>query len=327
MKKVLFATTALVASAGFAAAQGVEISGAAEMGYAGGNGAEGFLASADVRFSMSGTTDNGLTFGAIIDLEDATETSNNVDVVDTATDFTVFIGGAFGNLTLGDTDGAMDWAITEAVGGAGSLNDAETGHDGYLGGNALDGAQNSQILRYDNTFGDFGFAVSVDGDDEMGLDTGWGVGVTYDVAFAGGSVALGAAYQYTEVSTAAAGAATPYNIGDTAIAALTDIDAWAVSAAVVLDSGFSAGVAYTDVETSANIDIEHYQLSAGYAFGPMAIGVNYGEFDGDSTDSGYGISASYDLGGGASAHLGYGFSDNAVGVDTDSYSFGIAMSF
>ena len=40
MKKVLFATTALVASAGIASAQGVELSGHAEMGIIGGSAIE-----------------------------------------------------------------------------------------------------------------------------------------------------------------------------------------------------------------------------------------------------------------------------------------------
>ncbi|RMH39212.1 MAG: porin, partial [Alphaproteobacteria bacterium] len=68
MKKVLFATTALVATAGVAAAD-VSISGYAEMGVIGGTGMDAqFHTDIDATFSMSGTTDNGLTFGASVDL-------------------------------------------------------------------------------------------------------------------------------------------------------------------------------------------------------------------------------------------------------------------
>ncbi len=122
------------------------------MGYAGGGSGinEGLFQTVDVFFDMTGETDHGLTFGASIDLEDAR--ADSTDRVDTFADFTVFVSGAFGTLTMGDTDGAMDWAITEAVGSAGSLDDNETEHAGYIGGNILDGAQDAQILRYDNTF-------------------------------------------------------------------------------------------------------------------------------------------------------------------------------
>ena len=62
MKKVLFATTALIASAGIASAQGVALSGSAEMGIIGGDGdfETQFWNDVDVRFTMSGETDNGL---------------------------------------------------------------------------------------------------------------------------------------------------------------------------------------------------------------------------------------------------------------------------
>ncbi|KKL69695.1 hypothetical protein LCGC14_2112360, partial [marine sediment metagenome] len=71
MKKVLFATTALVASTSFAMAD-VDLSGVAEMGIFGGDGIEDqFHTDIDVTFSMSGSTDNGLTFGASIDLDES----------------------------------------------------------------------------------------------------------------------------------------------------------------------------------------------------------------------------------------------------------------
>ncbi|MCP3969641.1 MAG: porin, partial [Rhodobacteraceae bacterium] len=54
MKKVLLATTALVASAGIASAQGVALSGSAEMGIIGGTGMEvQFHSDIDVTFTLS----------------------------------------------------------------------------------------------------------------------------------------------------------------------------------------------------------------------------------------------------------------------------------
>ena len=69
MKKVLFATTTLVATTGFAAAD-VTLSGLAQMGIQGGENVDTtFVQDIDVTFTMSGETDNGLTFGAAIDLD------------------------------------------------------------------------------------------------------------------------------------------------------------------------------------------------------------------------------------------------------------------
>jgi outer membrane protein OmpU len=71
MKKVLFATTALVATAGVASAD-IALSGVAQMGIQGGSGGATtqFVQDIDITFTMSGTADNGTTFGAAIDLDE-----------------------------------------------------------------------------------------------------------------------------------------------------------------------------------------------------------------------------------------------------------------
>jgi outer membrane protein OmpU len=112
MKKVLFATTALVATAGVASAD-IALSGSAEMGIEWRQQhtprTQFQLQDIDITFTMSGTADNGLTFGAAIDLDEATVA--NVDNDDGGV--AIFISGDFGTLTMGDTDGALDWAMTE----------------------------------------------------------------------------------------------------------------------------------------------------------------------------------------------------------------------
>ncbi len=77
MKKLLLASTALVAMAGAAKAE-VALSGFAEIGIFGssegfriGTGGDEFHTDIDVTFSMTGETDTGLTFGASIDQIDA----------------------------------------------------------------------------------------------------------------------------------------------------------------------------------------------------------------------------------------------------------------
>ncbi len=100
----------------------------------------------------------------------------------------------------GETDGAFDWALTEtAVGGA--TRDDHTGHAGYNGNGGLDGTHDGQILRYDNTLGPIGVAVSLEIDDEIdgkGGDGGLVIGVGYQrgedaggaLSVVGGSVSV-----------------------------------------------------------------------------------------------------------------------------------------
>ena len=327
MKKLLLASTALVAFAGAAAAE-VALSGSAEMGVIGGDNVETqFHTHVDVTFTLSGETDGGISFGASVDLDEAVKiTSSNSDPV------AIFISGDFGTLTMGDTDGALDWALTEAsVGNAGSITDDETGHAGFLG-SYLDGAYDGQILRYDYSFGDFAAAFSVELDDAVvARDEGFAIGARYRFNFGGGSVNIGAGYQ---VATVQAGY-LPGNMDVAFIGAYgadTEITAIGVSAAVSLDSGLQASLSYTDFDESATGGFYHLGLSAGYTFDAITVSANYGMYEGDNAALwdvvGYGFAAAYDLGGGLSAHFGYGYSDYFSGADTfNTWSLGLAMSF
>ena len=170
MKNILMATTALVATAGIASADdnlNVAISGAAEMGLVGGNGTETqFHQVIEVNFNGSGETEGGVGFGFSVQMDEAAASGPLDDQ-----GASVFVSGGFGNLTMGDTDGAMDWALTEGgnVGSPGSIADNETTHAGYLG-SYLDNNEDGQILRYDNTIGSFGIAASIVLDDAGAAD-------------------------------------------------------------------------------------------------------------------------------------------------------------
>jgi outer membrane protein OmpU len=101
-----------------------------------------------------------------------------------------------------------------------------------------------------------------------------------------------------------------------------------VSAAATFDNGFEATIQYSDwsdVGGTAGSDDSHIGVGVGYGFDAFTIHANYGEFD--SGDSGYGLAAAYDFGGGLSANFGYGYSDNATGDDTSDWSFGLSMAF
>lgn len=298
MKKVLFTSTAIVAFAGAAAAD-VAITGSAEMGIVGGSGVDTeFFQDIDVNFKMSGETDNGLSFGAAVDLDEA---GANLGEEDDDNGFAIFISGDFGTVTMGDTDGALDWSIVEGgnAGNPGSIADEETSYTGYAG-SYLDGSGDGQIVRYDNSIGDFSFAVSIEQDDtsgdNRGLTNGGNGDMGYAVAVKGsfGDISWGLGYQK------AAGADTDV------IGAGVSYSANGLSAALSGWTGDAAGV-----------DIDHINIGFGYSMDAFSIHANFS--DNSVAGDGWGLAASYDLGGGLSAH--------AATNSDDDFSLGLAMSF
>ena len=302
MKKVLFATTALVASAGFAAAE-VAVTGSAEMAIVGGDaitvdGDPTFYSNNDVAFTMSGETDNGLTFGAKIDLDEATKTVNSNEYV--------WISGAFGSLHMGDTDNAYDKALSELAFGA-SILDEISSHGGYNGNSGIERAKT--ILRYDYSFGDFGFSASVDMDDTGADDDAYGVGVAYSGDFAGFGLGLGLGYNWAD-----------------------DEDILGVSVTADMGNGFQGGINYStyDMDGVTAADYDFWGVGVGYTMDALTIAANYGEYDagtGGTDSDGFGVAVDYDLGGGAEVQFGY--TDNyAGGTDDDEmYSLGLSLSF
>lgn len=297
MKKVLLASTALVATSGFAAAQGVELSGSAEMGLIDTGGEVEFHTDFDVRFTLSGETDNGLTFGATIDLDEVSGGIPNTSGSDA-----IFISGNFGTITMGDTDGAFDFALSEVAGGT-AINDDHTAHDGYNGNSGLDGTYDGQIARYDYSFGDFAFAVSAELDDTGGGDEVIGVGGRWSGSVGGLSdLAVGLGYQDNGV---------------------TDLTGVSVRAGF---GEFGAVLNYTDASTGG----DHTAVGVTYGMDAFLVHVNWGEYSGCaggfcSDGDGFGVALNYDLGGGAIVALGYG--DSGSGGSVETWSFGLRMDF
>jgi outer membrane protein OmpU len=327
MKKVLFATTALIATAGVASAD-IAISGYAELGLTDSNPASGttdtsnsqFHTDVDVTFSMSGTTDNGMAFGVSVDLDEAGNLGDSTDNNGTAT----YLSMGATKLTVGDTDGALDFAMTEIV-GPGSITDNETSHDGFLG-NYLDGSYDGQIARLEYSMGDLAVAVSTEilDTDAAGRSSGTAYGVKYTM----GNITIGAGYQSADV----VGDGTNTNRFTLSSSATTvaEVDATGASLSGTFGA-LTAGVTFTSYDSSvASADAQHTSLGLSYTQGNLTIGGNMGEFDSDTAAQdreGYGITANYALGGGAVVQAGYETSD-VNGVDAgDSVSLGIAMSF
>lgn len=314
MKKILFATTALVATAGVASAE-VALSGYAEMGIQGGDAVEiQFHHDFDVKFTLSGETDGGLSFGATIDLDEVSGGISN-----RANPSSVFVSGAFGTLTMGDTDGALDWAMTEAFSGT-SIADDHSSHAGANGNGGLDGTYDGQIARYDYSFGDFSVAVSAEldgtgaGTDEAGGnaspygDPALGLGFKYGTDLGGVALGLGLGYQHIDSDNKVAG----------------------LSVSGAMDNGIKVILNYSD-RTLAGADSTHTALAIGYTMDALLVEVNWGRFDFDGAPDvdGYGLVVNYDLGGGAVLMAGYGSGDGPSGNGNgdDTWSAGVGLSF
>jgi outer membrane protein OmpU len=340
MKKVLLASTALAMTAGMAAAE-VTLSGYAEIGVAeNANDDMVFHDDLDVKFTLSGETDGGLQFGATIDLDevgdDADPTGDgiaNTNANGTATEeHSVFVSGDFGTITMGDTDGAFDWAMTEVWWGT-TLTDDHTAHiagDLTVGANSgLDGIANGQIARYDYSFGDFAFAASAEiGDGTDGFEA-YGLGAKYTLDLGGGSLGFGVGYQEGEGALTLGDLDDPNNPGNTLTFgdAGTDADIWGLS----LDASFgvfNARANYAEGDFDGN-SYDYWGVGLAYVSGPLLVEANYITADFDAGDiSGIGVGVNYDLGGGAVVMVGYGDSDlGDFGDDFDTWSAGLGLSF
>lgn len=323
MKHILLATTALVASAGIASAE-IELSGSAEMGIIGGSGEVGgvdvdietqFHTDIDVTFTMSGETDNGLTFGASIDLDEADDTFVGGSLAfgnTTQGGETIFIAYGAAKLTMGDVDGALDAAMKEAIIGSAINDDHE--HAGYNGNAGLDGGYDGQIAQFSYAASGFTGYLSVELDDTGTFDPIWGLGVAYSTELAGLTLGVGLGYQTAE-----------------------DVNTWGLSVDTTFNNGIQAILNYSTVDfgVAGLEDQKHIGLALGYTMNALTIGVNYGKFDdvggidGD-TSKGFGLAVDYDLGGGAEVQFGYGKSDmDILGVESElsTWSLGVAMSF
>jgi outer membrane protein OmpU len=325
MKKVLFATTALVATAGVASAD-ISLSGSAEMGILGGNAYASTAAGAnsevqretqfhtdiDVTFSMSGTTDAGLEFGASIDLDESQ--GANAFTATTQGGETIYLKGAFGTLTMGDTDGALDARTAEAPNGSGSLNDlGETFAHGANAG--LDGEHDGQIARYDTpSLGGLVASISHEIDDTGSRDPVTGFGLSY----AAGNVNFGIGYQSGEEVAGTDATAIAFSggvtLGAATIGALyveEDRDDWAVA-----QEDLSVGVTYT---------------VGAYTFGGQ-VGQTSNVAGISNLDvSSVGITGGYDLGGGAKLLAGYRNTEldvlNAATIGVNEWDLGLSFSF
>jgi outer membrane protein OmpU len=289
MKKILFASTALVASAGFAAAE-ISFSGEAGIGFEYADVAVGDDWTLDhyltLTVSMTGETDGGLGFGATFDI---TNTAGG-GAVDGSS---AYIEGGFGKLSAGNVGSAVDSMI-----GVGDLGFDGIGTDNIA--ETLRGDSAASLL-YTGSFGDFSVAASA------GLSTSNTLAHSDDFAV-GAKYAMGD-YSIAVAYDEAAGINAIHvqgnaNVGDVALAALFST---------------TTGTVVTDVTA--------FGITAGYTMGATTVTAAYSQTEsttgGVTTDSeGFGIGVAYSLGGGASVKGAIGEVGGVTVAD-----LGVTMSF
>jgi len=320
MKKILLASTALVGLAGAASAE-IAISGYAELGIGGGDAIETqFINDFTLQFDMTSTTDGGVEFGASAELQ--SDGSPNPNGNASWDNLNAWVSGSFGKITLGEVDGAFDWALTEVAAGS-SIFDEHTTHVGYDGNGFFDGDYDNQQLRYEYSFGDFAAAISAELDDTTGtghMDPTFQVGVKWKGSMGGMDVGAGLGYVSAD-----------------------GYDVIGVSANAALAAGFKVGLNYSDFEAdtggfashrfgtlTGGDSGTHVAVGVTYQTGALLLHANYGkyEFDNNPDIDGWGVVANYDLGGGMLATAGYASDvDAATAGDQNQFSAGLALSF
>lgn len=320
MKKVLFATTALVLSAGVAAAE-VTVSGDGRMGVMYNGSDWNFSSRIRAKFTMSGQTDGGLEFGGSVRADQATAAKNG-------TAASVYISGGFGKLSMGDVVGAPEALFGDLpevgytdLDGAGlgnitnfdSRNNMGANEIPYLtgdnGGNVVpvtaSVVSSGPNLLYTGTFGAFSVAASMS---DGKIDS---TNASQEYAIAGaytfGNYTVGAGYEAIDPAT-----------GET----------WkqAMIAGTAKFGNTSVKAYYADGSGGNNLD-KAYGIGATSVFGATTVlgYVNYAENASGDKGTAYGLGAAYDLGGGAS--IVGGIADSDISGTKTQADLGVKFSF
>lgn len=277
MKKILLATTMLVGTASWAAAD-ISFSGSAHAGVASDAGGDfDVYSSAGLDVTMSGASDNGLEFGATFGASVGhsyafADDDGFADEDGTFGDPEVYISGSFGRVAFNhngygffhNDDSDMDQADVDYSGTFGGFSVGLRADVQDVNDVVIDVTENpndlSATLGY--TMAGVGLTANVDGTDSME----WDVGATYTMgAFTGGVT-----YNHDSVAE---------------ITGTYEANGMMATASFDTDSAWSVGGSYT---------MNGMSLAA-------------------STDdaSAWEVTAGYDLGGGLSLEAGYNYTNDA----------------
>ena len=337
MKRILLTSTALVAFAGAAAAEGhTSITNAlsAKLGYNSENnpgeaGENGFYWEGNLKTTATATLDNGLTAGAYfeitIDGDDATS-SNDFGKVLSSSDFVVSLTSETAGLYYGDTGTAANrhWTSAgdmEADGFTSGTDSAVLRGDvmfagvdasvSYVVDDAADSVEQLSVGAK-GSFGAFGFSVGYQEESDY-VDTNGDfngdeiTAVSVSGSFAGADVTVGYADNATDGLTST-GIQVAYPIGPvtaTAYYVSEDSDAGDVDDNLGLTLAYASGPVSVTAKVRDEQGRNEYNVEGTYDVGnglEVLAGV-LNENEGDDAD--YYVGGRYDLGGGANVLFAY----------------------
>ena len=303
MKKILFASTALIFVAGAAAAD-VVITGSASMGLKYDQTTKKTEVANDITFKMNGTatTDNGISLGAIAELNDADEVH----------DTSVYMSTGGLKLTVGAVEEAADSGINDI------------GYDGIGVDDIVEKMRtNTKGVITNVKVGSGGVVELVDPDAQddqierkTEAATGWedhnvNVAYTFGDFTASASTKSGTKNEYQiGLSGKVNGVSVGAGFGKTG----TD-DIMNLSVGYSME-GMSGDVLYREVGTQKG-----YGLNVGYTTGDITISAAYAKQQNGEKKDAWGIGLAYDMGG-AKLAAGFGEVDNQHKAD-----LGISFDF
>jgi outer membrane protein OmpU len=325
MKKFLLGTSALVGAVAFASAASAEptvsVGGFLDFqagftdqdldatGTVGGRETK-FANDTEVNINVQGTADNGLTYGAVIELEADVTADTDGSGLNADKTF-LFVESNAGRVELGSNIGAEDAlkvdaaTIARATGGIdGDWYRFATVGTGFIirpdlpNAHARGAAEDAtKITYYSPRFSGVQVGVSYTPDDG---NVGTAAAFTTDTNGDNENVfGLGANYtgQFDQVGVqlSATGA-----FGESETAATEDLSSWALGT-VLSFQGFSVAGSYGDwddsgLPTGGSVDQNYWTLGAGYETGPFGVSLTYMDSEAGTSDfTNVSVGADYQL--------------------------------
>ncbi len=352
MNKLLLGTTALVGAsllmAGSAYAQAkptVKVGGyfkfevlasdqdEEELNGASPNRGYAFVTDSEVTVTGSGKTDAGMKWTARVEIETDTNATGNTD------EAWLRLSGSWGQVNLGNEDGAEDLMqhnAKNAVGGAGDggvdgdFYDAfhwDSVNSRFIAGAKLepDSGDDTKITYFTPRVGglqagvsftpDLGSAGRKQGPDNNGdFESAWGFGVNFVQKIGGAKVSVSGVAHIAESEVKKTVTVINSNTSTTSFSRAEDLRAWAVGAAVGYGN-WTVGAGYTDSgdggESKTIIgddDSTSWNAGIGYSQGPVKLGLSWIHVEvedpagGEDEGDAVILGATYSLGGGASVY-------------------------
>jgi hypothetical protein len=273
MRKVLLATTALVAFGGITAANAdISISGNYEWEYTTNDLGTTWGDDGNVKITAVNAADNGMTFTAVAGLETSatTSTANN-----TGQSY-IQVDGDFGTIILGDYD---DSAATAMDGALGANNDIETqgGNGGASTVSGIGGA--ADITWMSPSLSGFKVGVSKDlTDSDSSLDDGkTDMAVTYSIG--GASVYYGNSDDDTSVGIKGSVAGLTVAVGNKSQSGTT-VKANDIAVKYTLGNGVTLAAYSASGTTAAGAKAKASNIGASYAIVPgVKLNAESGKLD------------------------------------------------